>query len=260
MMVWKRILAGLAFVLGVAGLLLSLAAGAGVWIVKGSVTDRATRVFERIEAALGVADRGLDDVESSLARAAERLESAGAEQRALAQEPQQNNAMRRILARKVQQRIAPEVGDAHEKLHAVAEAAVVVNSVLDDVGNLPFLSASGMDVERLAELNRRLAEVGPAAWELGRLFGEPGPDSDAAGAQLSRIEQVLKTMRDLISEYKSQVTQVRQRTEALKARTLAWITAAAVLVSVVCFWIALSQLSVVCHARFWWKQSGRKNP
>ena len=256
----KRILAGVVLLLSAAGLLLSLAGGIGVWIVKGPATAKATRVFERIEAALDIAGKGLDQSKTSLARAAERLDSAREEQRKLAQEPRPNSALRRVLARTVQQRVAPEIGNAHEKLHTVAEAAVVVNSVLEDVGNFPFLSVTGLDIDRLTEINDRLADVGPAAWELSRLLGEPALGSDAADAQFSRIERALKTMRGLIVEYESRLTEVRQRTEELKSRTLPWITPASILISVACFWIALSQVSLLSHAWSWWKPSGPSNP
>jgi hypothetical protein len=260
MKVAKRILAGLTLLLGAVVLLLSLVGGIGVWVVKGTVTARATHVFERIEAAQDLADHGLDQVKTSLARAAERLDSAREEQRKLAQEPQKSNALRRLLARTVQQQIAPEFGAANEKLHTVAEAAVVVNSVLDDVGNFPFLSVAGLDLDRLAEMNSRLADVGPAAWELSRLLGEPEPDSDATSTQLSRIERTLHTIRGLLAEYKHRLTEVRQRTEELKARTIPWITPASVLISVVCFWIALSQVSLMSHAWSWWGHSGPDSP
>ena len=260
MKICKRIVAGLTLLLCVAGLLLSLAGGGGVWVIKGPVTERATRVVGRVEAALDVADQGLDHVKTSLARAAERLESAKEEQRKLAQEPQQNSVVRRMLARTVQQRIAPELGNANEKLHTVAEAAVVVNSVLEDVGNFPFLSVTGLDLGQLTEVNSRLAEVGPAAWELSRLLGEPGQETDAANAQLSRIEQALNRMREFIAEYVVRVTEVRQRLEELKSRTFPWITPAAVLISLACFWIALSQVSLMFHAWSWWKHAGRNNP
>jgi hypothetical protein len=256
MKVVKRIFAGLTLLLGTVGLLLSLAGGVGVWIVKGPVTARATHIFGRIDAALDVADQGLDHVNTSLVRAAERLNSAKEEQRKLARERQKNGAIARMLARTVQQRIAPEIGDANEKLHTVAEAAVVVNSVLEDVGNFPFLSVSGLDLDRLTEINSRIADLGPAAWELSRLLGEPGPedDADAASTQLSRVEQALTTMRGWIAEYESRVARVRERTEELQSRTLFWITPTTVVVSLVCFWIALSQLSILFHAWSWWKR------
>ena len=256
----KRILAGVVLLVSAAGLLLSLAGGSGVWIVKEPATAKATRVFERIAAALDVADQGLDNVQKSLARAVERLDSAREEQRKLAQEPQPNSALRRALARTIQQRIAPEIGNAHEKLHTVAEAAVVVNSVLEDVGNFPFLSASGLDIDRLTEINSRFADVGPATWELSRLLGEPAPERDAASTQLTRIEQSLKTMRGLVVEYVRRLTEVRQRTEELKSRTLPWITPASILISVACFWIALSQVSLLSHAWSWWKYWPQQPP
>src|SRR5262245_52091897 len=120
MSVCKRILAGLTLLLSAAGLLLSVAGGVGVWVVKGPVRDKATWVFERVEAALGVADGGLDHVKTSLARAAARLGDVREEQRQLTREPRKADAARRFLARTVQQRVAPELGDAHEKLHTVA--------------------------------------------------------------------------------------------------------------------------------------------
>ena len=253
----KRILAGLVFLLSTVGLLLSVALGVGVWVVRGPVTDRTSHVFGRIDAALDVADQGLDHAQSSLARAAERLNDVSQEQMKLAGEPRRNSATGRLLARTVQQRVAPELGNAQETLRTVAEAAVVVNSVLEDVGNFPLLSTSGLDLGRLTEMNNRLADVGPAAWELSRLLGETGPDSDSdAGAQLSRIERALETTRGLVGEYQTQVTQVRQRSEGLKTTILTWIAPAAVLVSLVCFWIALSQVSLLCHARSWWGRTG----
>jgi hypothetical protein len=254
MRVCKRILAGLVFLLSLVGLLLSGAAGAGVWVVKGPATDRAVRLFGRVDSALDVAESGLDHVQDSLARAAERLENVKEEQRKLAQEPRRSSALGRTLARTVQQRVAPEFSDAHQTLNSVAEAAVVVNSVLEDLGNFPFLSTSGLDLDRLREMNDRLADVGPAAWELSRLLGETDTEADA---QVSRIERTLEAMRAMVGDYQTQVRQARQRADEVKARTLAWITPAAILISLVCFWIALSQISLMAHARSWWRRSGR---
>jgi hypothetical protein len=259
MKIGVRILAGLTILLCVAGLLLGLAGGVGVWIVKGPTTDRVTHLIERVEAALNVADTGLDHAKSSLARAAERLDGVKEEQQKLSREPRTNSAMRGLMARTVRQRIAPEIGDAHETLHTVAEAAVVVNSVLEDIGNLPFLSTTNLDVGRISEINGRLSEVGPAAWELSRLLGEPGSDSDpeAVNSQLSRIEQALKMMQGMVADYAGRIADARQQTAVLKDRILFWITPVSVLLSFICFWIALSQVSLMAHAMAWWRGAGK---
>jgi hypothetical protein len=255
MKVCKRILAGLALLLAIVMLLLSLAGGLGVWIVKEPATAKATHVFERIEAALKIADQGLGHVKTSLDRAAESLDSVKEDQRELARRPQAGAALGSLMARKVQRTLAPELGNANEKLHTVAEAAVVVNAILEDVGSFPFLSVVGLDLDRLTEMNSRLADVAPAAWRLSRLLGEPAPDSDAAGnTQLSLVEGTLKAMQGFVAEYQPRVAEVRQRTEDLKSRIFFWITPASVLVSLICFWIALSQISILFHIRSWWKR------
>ncbi len=250
----QRIVAVIAFVLSAAMLIACLVVGVGVWVVKPKATDKATAVFGRIETALDVADENLGQVQASLARAAERLDSARGEQQKLAQEPQPNTALTRVVARSVLPRVAPDLGTAQQKLHKLAEAAVLVNSVLDDVGNFPLLSATGLDIDRLTEMNTRLADVGPAAWELSRLLGEP-EDADTAGSQVSRIERTLQTVQASIADYQPRLADVRQRSETLEARTLGWITPGSILLSLACLWIGLSQVSVMRHARSWWGRS-----
>jgi hypothetical protein len=252
MKVIKRIMAAVAFLLAIAVLLLSTACGVGVWMVKKPVTDRTVRIMGRIEAALDLGDQGLEQVKTSLANAAVRLDSVREEQRKLAQEPRNSGTVRRVMARTVQQRIAPEIGNAHETIHTVAEAAVLINSVMEDLSHLPFPSNSGLDSSRLTEINGRLSEMESSAWELTRLLGETGSDDDA-DAQLTRMEQTLKTMQNLVAEYEPQFRQVRERTDELKAQILRWITPAAVLISLVFFWIALSQISVLVHAWSWFR-------
>ena len=255
MKIWRRILAAGALLLSTIGLLLSLAAGGGVWIVERPVRVKATNAFGRLEAALDVGDQNLAQVKASLARATERLEQVRQEQQKLALAPRRADPARRFLARTVQQQVAPEFTDAREKLHTVAEAAVVVNSMLEDVGNFPLLSVAGLEMDGLTAMNNRLGDVGPAAWELSRLLGEPEPDVEGEAEELSRMERTLDAVRDLIARFEVRLAEVRQRTLALRSKTMPWITPAAVVISVAGFWIALSQISVMCRAWTWWKRS-----
>jgi hypothetical protein len=254
---YKRIAAGLALFLGAAGLILSLVAGVGIWFLREPVTERMTHVFARVEAAFEVADQSLGQVKTSLANAEKRLEGVKEEQRKLAKEPKKDSASARLLARTVQKTIGPEVGGAQDKLQTIAEAAVVVNSVLEDLGNFPFLSTKGLDTGSLKKINALLADISPAAWELSRLLGEPEHEADAL-SQLSRIEGVLKTMQGSIAEYEPQLQQIRQRTEDLKARALNGVSLAPVIISLGCIWIAVAQFSLLCHGLTWWKGCGKK--
>jgi predicted nucleic acid-binding Zn-ribbon protein len=256
MNVCKRILGLVGLLLGAVGLLLSVAIGVGVWVVKEPATARATHLFERIDAGLDLMDQKLEHARTALVNAAERLESIKKERSLLPKESRRGDFARMALARTVQRTLAPELNDAHQNLHEVAEAAVVVNSVLEDVGTLPFLAETGLNMDRLADSNSRIARVGPAAWELSRLLGEADPEAEA---QRSQVEQFLTRLRESVIDYHNQVEEVRQRTTALHDKVFEWITAAVIIVSSVSFWIALSQLCVLSRAWSWITQPGR-NP
>src|SRR5262249_38420693 len=157
MNVCKRILAGLTFLLSVVALLGSLAGGVGVWMVQGTVRAKATKVFDRIEAKLDIADESLDHVQTSLATAAKRLDEVQERRRTQPQEPQ--SRLRKFLVQTVQQSLGPRFVKAHEELHTVVEAAAVVNSMVEDVGNFPLLAIAGLDVGDLTEVNNSLTTV-----------------------------------------------------------------------------------------------------
>jgi hypothetical protein len=253
MIMVKRILAGLILLLSVAMLLLFLAGGIGVLMAREPATAKATEVFERINAALDIAEQKLNFVKTALARATDRLDTTRQEQRKLAKAQAGGFDARRFMAQKVQRLIAPELGNANEKLHTVAEAAVVINTVLEDVGNAPFLAESGLDLDQLADMNSRLADMVPTAWELSRLLGDPKTDSEAAN-EMSKMDRTLKKLQGFADEFEAQLLEVRQQTNAVKSKTLFWITPAAILIAAVCFWIALSQVCLIARAWSWMRR------
>jgi hypothetical protein len=236
-------------------LLLAVAGGVGVWMVKGPATAKANWILDRVDAALFDVERGLAHVKERLTVAAEQIDKTRKKQREIAEGPGRNDTFRQILASGVQQMLAPEL-DAHAKLHKVAEAAIVANTVLEDLGPLSSLAIPGLDLSGLDEINKQLNTVESTAWELSRLFPARDVDSSAAGTRLSAIQQTLQTAQRLIAEYEPLLLQVRQRTDQFKSWTLPWITPAAILISVVCFWIAIAQISLMFQTCSWWKRAG----
>lgn len=249
----KRVLAIIVVLVSVAGLLLALAGGVGIWTVKQSVTETVTGILDRIGEGIDVARENLQQVKVSLARAQERLSEARAENRRIAQEPENGPNLRRMMARSVTQFVAPELGDANAKMYDIAKASVVVNSILEDVGNFPLLDVAGFNVEEISSLNEQLAAVGPTAFELSRLLNDPNASTADAEAQVSRIEQTVTALKGWVVKYEQMLADVQDRKVDLTNRTLPWITPGAILISLACFWIAVSQVGMLFHAQRWWR-------
>jgi hypothetical protein len=251
----QRLAAVLLLVLATLGFLLSLAGAVGVWFIREPVRARTTRVFERVEAALERAERGLDLASVSLARAEERLTDTRERRVKAGQETPPNAALRRGLTRTVRRGLGGEIDGAQEKLRTVAEAAVAVNSVLEDMGGIPLLAGSGLDTEGLARASEALTTAGQAAWGLSQAVGDPEGDSDV-GIEASRVERALQEAQRLLAESRPRLPQALQRARQLRSRASAWIGPGAAVLSAVCFWTALSQVCVALLAWSWWKGPG----
>jgi hypothetical protein len=178
----KRTLALIAFFLGLVGLLVSLTVGVGVWVVREKVTSKATSVLDTVEGKLGTGDKALGHVKESLDNASKRLEAAREEQTKSAQVPAPGlrSMSRRVMARTIANQVAPELENARGTFQAVAEAALVANSVLGEIGNFPLLTDSGVNRDQLSEINSRLSQVETSAWELSRHLGDSDADSETS--------------------------------------------------------------------------------
>src|ERR1043166_553572 len=247
MLASKRVVAILTLLVSVLVLIGSLAASVGLWFIWSPVTERTTRVFGRIESALDKVDNGLAQVRRSLDRALEHLATARKEHLAEDKGPKPKISGRKTMALTLQRKFAPELDDAVDKLGTVAGAAVVVNSVLKDMGEMPALS---LDHDRLTEVNRGLAKLGPAAWELSRLLGDSEENTDE---QFSRIENDLRAFGATLTEYESKVRLVREQADQLKDQVQRWTSFTVIAGSALFLWIALSQVCMLKHAWAWVK-------
>ena len=136
----------------------------------------------------------------------------------------------------------------------VAEATVVIDSVLQDVGKMPSVAGDEIQANRLNEVTDRLGDAASSAWELSRLLGESGAKADAdAGDHLSKVERALQAAQRLIAEYEPRVEQIRHRTGELEAKVGWWIEYGPIVVSLVSAWIALSQVAVLAWGWSWWR-------
>jgi hypothetical protein len=250
----KRILAFFAFSLGLVGLLVSLALVVGVWVAKDAATSNVTKVFSRVDDTLGTVDKALVRVKSSLDNASNRLAAVKELQIKGGKAPAERIQSRRLLARSFVNEVAPELGDARGTFQNVADGVVVANNVMDNIGNYPLLSDSRMSSERLSEINTRLSQLEASALELSQLLSEQEPDSEAIGDQLSKANEALSGLRRLVSDFETPFGEVHQKVETLKTRIHAAIMIAAILITCIFGWVAISQISIMAHAWSLWRR------
>lgn len=254
MIIIRRVVAVLVTVVSVAVLLAALAGGVGVWVIKGRLTAETTRLLDRADAALDVAGRALGDADTSLTRAADSVQKMKeGHSQLVGGAAQDRRPALNLIALSLNDGLMPQVRDARGRLQAAAEVAVALQSLLGGIDQLPLVSVSRPEADRIREANDDLTQVAGSAEALRGLLtgGAGGPAPAAVGSRVDNIQRLLKEVRSRIEEYERKVTDARQEVGVVRARALAWIGPGTLIVSLVLFWIALSQVSVLAHVRSW---------
>src|SRR5262249_46168069 len=145
------------------------------WVYQKPLTERTTTVFGRVERPLDVAIRSLRQVNTSLDRARANLKTIQETHGPAAPPPTETNFFRRMAVPAAAKELSPQIGNVRQTLNTVAEAAVVLNSVLDDVNDLPGGSLPSLDQKKLVEIRDRLSGIDSSAQELDAMLSDGPP-------------------------------------------------------------------------------------
>jgi hypothetical protein len=250
----RRLLAVFVLLISVVVLLAAMAAVVGLWVVRGPATERLERLFDRADAVVKVAQAALARADGSLAKAAQSLNTVKEKHQELGSGADKDRAILNLIAMGINSEVAPEVQETRERLLAVTEAAVVLDSVLGDLNDLPAVSVSGPEAQRLGEIRQRLAQLAGITQQLGGMLNQGQPDKDALGSGVVDIDAILTKVRALVTEYTAKVAKAQEELAAWRARAFTWITIGVPAVSVLLVWIALGQVSLIAHAVSWLKE------
>ena len=249
----QRLLAAFALALCTVGFVGCLAGVIGIWLVQASLIDRGNKVIGRIETRLGQArsvTRQMDDV---LLKASNSLDEARAAPARPGQEDETTRLALKMAARKVRQEVHGQVEVAREQLQTVTEAAIVVNSILGDVNELPFVAVSSLDESQVKELGGRLGQVATLSQQLSEMLDKGRTPDDksltlAVPEHSSAVARTLNEARGAIGTFEEKVAEISSRVAFLKARFVSAVQLGAIVLTLVLLWIALSQASLFLHA------------
>jgi hypothetical protein len=254
-----RVLGLLSVLLSVAFFVACVGGIVGAWMAKKPLTEGATRLFTRAEDVLGEIATNLRAAQEVLARAQASLGSVQRTSADVVADPKKNSPLVKVIVRQVATDIDPKVGDVRQKLGAVVDTATVVNTILDNLNEIPLVSVSRLDADRLQATSGQLTVLAEKAEQLRALLPETNnPDATAAAVQsrASDIQEVLSGLQAVAAEYEPRVVGLRDRVAEDKSRVAGWIHWGTIILTLVLGWLALSQVSMLCHGWGWLRKGG----
>jgi hypothetical protein len=243
----------LLLLLGVVGLTLGLAGIVGCWAVRPSLTQKASRGCERAERLLAVAAESVNQIKASFEKARRNLAAVRAEATA-PPSPQKTPAARRGALRLLAHDLTPQLERVRQTAGNVAESAVVLNTLLEGLNNLPFDHFAGIDTGQVNDVSEQVTTLTSAALRLEAMLGElPGEQAnlEEVGVHAIRMDDRLSEAATRVGGLAERFAEAQARVADVHSNLQRWITLAAVALTALLFWVSLGQLSLLVHGWSW---------
>jgi len=249
----KRVAGALLLLLGLVGLLGSVAGIVGSWIGYQRTSAALERAAVRVDGLFDRSTHLLDTVQSALVKARTELDAHEEAEKAAVTAPSKDSFLRRQTARKATQDIAPELRDSRRTLSQVTDVAIVVNSLLEGEKELD-IGAAPLDPAQVDEVSARLTTLIEKAESLQVRLARVEPDAaepDDLKAEASQAREAVTRLIELVNQARERVLTGKQKVADLHTRTQFWLFWGTVALTVLLVWIGLGQWCLMVQGWRW---------
>lgn len=241
----------LAMLLGVMGVLVCGAAIVGCWSVLSSLSQRTSDALGRVETILDATSESFEQVRGSLQKADQELEAVREAERApTPRSPQLGRAASRRLASK----LTSSLGDAQRRLGVAVEAAVVVDSLLDGLDEVPLVRMTKLDTQQLQEVSGRVSALTSNAQRLQAMLETPS-GSDKVDEETSRMRPILSRVTPGLQGVADRIDEARGRVAELRSRIAGWLRVTQVGLTLILLWIGVGQGCLLAQGWSWYRSN-----
>ena len=249
MRILKRIAAVVIMVTSVLVLVLGLAGIAGTWMVRSRLDDGLGRIMTAAEAEAVGAQQELDRLDAALAQASTQIAAVEQEVQALGTDLDQNKPLLTALTDRLDVDLAPLAARAREMMDTIRETVAAVNSVVETINALSFVSKPIPELENLNALAEEIDSFEAEVQNLRLTIEQRRSEIIAGGVSIvttpaARIRGGLDRAQATVSGYSQRLGTLQENLSALGATVGQWLTWLAVILTLILLWLALSQAAL----------------
>jgi hypothetical protein len=247
---FRRTTGIMAMILGVVGILVSGALIFGCWWFLSSVNQRTSQALERVETILDATSASFDQVRTSLQAADRELQNIREAEKRPAETKSRQPQLGKAASRRLASKLTASLGDTQHSVRIAVDTAVVVNSLLDGLDEVPLVHLSKLDTAQLQEVSERVSTLTSRAQKLQAML-ETSSGSGEVDEETSRIREILSQVTVALLKVADRIDVAKGRVGELRSRINGWLLAAAIGLSVILLWIGIGQWSLLAHGWSW---------
>jgi phage-related protein len=245
----KRVLAVIVMVVSILVLLLSLTGIVGTWIVRDKLSTALVGIVTNAETMATTAKQGLDQLDATLTQPGDQVAALEQGVQTLGTNVEENKPLLTALSDQLKATLGPLLDTARELMTSLGEAVAALNSAIEAINAIPFLSAEIPEITALDKLSQDLESFGNEVEDLLTTIDLKSSEivngvTSILTTPLSKVGGALDQMQATISGFSQQVGDVQQRLSNLESDIPKWLTWGAVILTVVLLWFALSQAAL----------------
>ena len=250
MSVLKRILAVGVVAVSALVLLLSLASIAGTWVARPRLRAGLVGIVMAAETRAEAVQQQVERLDNALLQAHGEVLALEQEAQALGANLEEGTPLLNALLDRLDLELSPLVDRAREIVTAIHETADAVNSIVEGINALPFVTRPVPELEALDRLSEDLQDLEAEVQALRTALKERQAEIVRGAIALittptSQLGAKLAEMQTAVSDYGLQIRRVQLRLSTLRAGIGRWLTWAAIVLTLALIWVAFSQAGLL---------------
>jgi hypothetical protein len=247
-----RVVGALVLLLSTAVFVGCIAGAVGAWMFRQRATEKVQDLSARLDVGLQRVSDVADKIQRALEKARAEVSKVNKSSADLSGGAVQSRMATGILRGLVETEVGPSINDINGRLAVVADAGVAISSLLQSLQEFQ-LGQGRINPDKLERASDQAAQL---STNLRRLQGVIGDGDRAAeqrevAAAAGKVDGVLQECQEMVGDWQSDLNDVHAKMPQLKTEVLGWLTLSAIVVTAVCAWVALSQISLFVHAWKW---------
>jgi len=256
--IFKRILAWIVIVVSALGLILCLVGIIEIWVLNTSLTDGLTSILGQVDDVLVSSGERVTNIKTNLINVQDTLIQLDETIIEVGDQLTENSPTLTLISNTVGTKLQPKIETTAQVFSALRETVISVNSTLETVNKMPFVSVPTLPMDELSAIDQQMQEMVVSVQALGDAIKEKEAGviertTEVFTTPIGKLNMLVEKVLTPVGKLDTAFQRVETAIVATNDRIPALIDWWSVLITFALFWFVLAQASLLYSGWYYWK-------